>query len=150
MMAPTREAVAVLNGLAQTMRMGSGEIDPHGPCVRVGEHRIHVGDVVATRHHERSGTGAEGTGPRAMTSAHSGSLPVGVTPSGYRGLVGSAQRRVAVLANPRGPGPWAAIGPTGRPGILAITRRRYHLAASPSGASGAGTVVAVRKGAPWP
>jgi len=53
MMAPTREGVATLNTLAQAMRIGGGEIDPNGPSVQVGEHRLHIGDTVATRRNER-------------------------------------------------------------------------------------------------
>jgi hypothetical protein len=54
MMAPTREAVAVLNDLAQRVRIGGGEIDPDGPSVPIGSSRVHVGDVVATRRNERT------------------------------------------------------------------------------------------------
>ena len=53
MMAPTREGVATLNTLAQAMRIGGGEIDPNGPSVQVGEHRVYVGDTVATRRNDR-------------------------------------------------------------------------------------------------
>ncbi len=54
MMAPTREAVAVLNEIAQTIRFAAGEVDPHSPSVQVGPGRAHVGDVVATRRNERT------------------------------------------------------------------------------------------------
>jgi conjugative relaxase-like TrwC/TraI family protein len=54
MMAPTREAVAVLNEIAQTVRFAAGEVDPHSPSVQVGPGRAHVGDVIATRRNERT------------------------------------------------------------------------------------------------
>lgn len=54
MMAPTREAVAVLNEIAQATRFAAGEVDPRSPSVSVGTSRAHVGDVVATRRNERT------------------------------------------------------------------------------------------------
>ena len=54
MMAPTREAVAVLNEIAQQVRFAAGEIDPRSPSVKLGPTRAHVGDVVATRRNERT------------------------------------------------------------------------------------------------
>ncbi len=54
MMAPTREAVAVLNEIAQATRFAAGEVDPRSPSVQVGSSRAHVGDVVATRRNERT------------------------------------------------------------------------------------------------
>jgi hypothetical protein len=54
MMAPTREAVAVLNEIAQCTRIAAGEIDPASRSVRVGPGRAHAGDVVATRRNERN------------------------------------------------------------------------------------------------
>ncbi len=54
MMAPTREAVAVLNELAQQLRIAAGEIDPRSPSVRLGPTRAHVGDLVATRRNDRT------------------------------------------------------------------------------------------------
>jgi conjugative relaxase-like TrwC/TraI family protein len=54
MMAPTREAVAVLNEIAQASRITAGEIDPASRSVRVGLGRAHPGDVVATRRNERN------------------------------------------------------------------------------------------------
>ncbi|MGI8710755.1 MAG: AAA family ATPase, partial [Acidimicrobiales bacterium] len=54
MMAPTREAVAVLNDLAQAMCADAGEIDRQSPSVRLGASRAHVGDVVATRRNDRT------------------------------------------------------------------------------------------------
>jgi conjugative relaxase-like TrwC/TraI family protein len=54
MMAPTREAVAVLNDLAQRTRFTAGEVDPDRPSVPVGAGRAHVGDLVATRRNERT------------------------------------------------------------------------------------------------
>jgi conjugative relaxase-like TrwC/TraI family protein len=54
MMAPTREAVAVLNEIAQRIRIAAGEIDPTSRWVRVGPGRAHAGDVVATRRNERN------------------------------------------------------------------------------------------------
>ena len=54
MMAPTREAVAVLNDIAQTIRFAAGEVDPHSPSVQVGSSRAHAGDLVATRRNDRT------------------------------------------------------------------------------------------------
>jgi conjugative relaxase-like TrwC/TraI family protein len=54
MMAPTREAVAILNEIAQRTRIGAGEIDPASRSVQVGLGRAHAGDVVATRRNERN------------------------------------------------------------------------------------------------
>lgn len=54
MMAPTREAVAVLNEIAQITQYAAGEVDPRSPSVQVGSSRAHVGDVVATRRNERT------------------------------------------------------------------------------------------------
>jgi len=54
MMAPTREAVAVLNEIAQQLRFAAGEVDANSPSVKLGPTRAHVGDVVATRRNERS------------------------------------------------------------------------------------------------
>lgn len=54
MMAPTREAVAVLNEIAQQLRIAAGEVDPRSPSVKLGPTRAHVGDVVATRRNERT------------------------------------------------------------------------------------------------
>src|SRR5690606_12145667 len=53
-MAPTREAVAVLNEIAQVTRFAAGEVDLHSPSVQVGTSRAHVGDLVATRRNERT------------------------------------------------------------------------------------------------
>lgn len=54
MMAPTREAVAVLNDLARAMRADAGEIDRQSPSVRLGASGAYVGDVVATRRNDRT------------------------------------------------------------------------------------------------
>ncbi len=54
MMAPTREAVAVLNLLAQAMRADAGEIDRQSTSVRLGASRAYVGDIVATRRNDRT------------------------------------------------------------------------------------------------
>ena len=54
MMAPTREGVAVLNELAQYTRIAAGEIDLRSPSVKVGASRAHPGDLVATRHNDRT------------------------------------------------------------------------------------------------
>ena len=54
MMAPTREAVAVLNEIAQQRRFVAGEVAPRSPSVRLGPAQGHVGDVVATRRNERT------------------------------------------------------------------------------------------------
>ncbi len=54
MMAPAREAVAVLNEIAQTLRFAAGEVDASSPSVKVGPSRAHLGEVVATRRNERT------------------------------------------------------------------------------------------------
>lgn len=54
MMAPTREAVAVLNEIAQQLRFVAGEVDPKSPSVKLGSTRAHVGDLVATRRNNRT------------------------------------------------------------------------------------------------
>ncbi len=54
MMAPTREAVAALNEIAQATRFAAGDVDPRSPSVQVGEGRARVGDVVATRRNQRT------------------------------------------------------------------------------------------------
>lgn len=54
MMAPTREAVAVLNQIAQQLRIAAGEVDPKSPSVKLGPTRAHVGDLVATRRNDRT------------------------------------------------------------------------------------------------
>ncbi len=54
MMAPTREAVAALNEIAQQLRIAAGEIDPNSPSVKLGPTRAHIGDLVATRRNERT------------------------------------------------------------------------------------------------
>jgi conjugative relaxase-like TrwC/TraI family protein len=54
MMAPTRDAVAVLNEIAQRTRIAAGEIDPASRSVRAGTGRVHAGDLVATRRNERN------------------------------------------------------------------------------------------------
>jgi len=54
MMAPTREAVVVLNEVAQKLRFAVGEVDVNSPSVKVGPSRAHVGDAVATRRNERT------------------------------------------------------------------------------------------------
>lgn len=54
MMAPTREAVAVRNEIAQITRFAAGEVDPRSPSVQVGTSRAHVRDVVATRRNDRT------------------------------------------------------------------------------------------------
>jgi conjugative relaxase-like TrwC/TraI family protein len=54
MMAPTREAVAVLNDLAHATRISNGEIDPASPAVLLGPSRAHVGDLVVTRRNDRT------------------------------------------------------------------------------------------------
>jgi conjugative relaxase-like TrwC/TraI family protein len=54
MMAPTRDAVGVLNEIAQRTRIAAGEIDPASRSVSIGPGRAHAGDVVATRRNERN------------------------------------------------------------------------------------------------
>ncbi len=54
MMAPTQEAVAVLNEIAQQLRIAKGEVSADTPSVTLGLTRAHVGDVVATRRNERT------------------------------------------------------------------------------------------------
>ncbi len=54
MMAPTREAVAVLNEIAQKLRIAAGEVDANSRSVKVGPSRAYVGDVVATRRNDRT------------------------------------------------------------------------------------------------
>jgi conjugative relaxase-like TrwC/TraI family protein len=53
MMAPTRDAVAVLNEIAQRIRIAAGELDPTSRSVRIDPGQAHAGDVVATRRNER-------------------------------------------------------------------------------------------------
>lgn len=50
--APTNETVVALNLRAQRLRAFEREIEP-GPSVEAGPYRLHVGDVVATRHNDR-------------------------------------------------------------------------------------------------
>ncbi|MGB3055095.1 MAG: AAA family ATPase [Acidimicrobiales bacterium] len=54
MMAPTREAVAVLNEIAQKLRFAVGEVDASSPSVKLGPIRAHVGDLIATRRNDRT------------------------------------------------------------------------------------------------
>ena len=54
MMAPTREAVAVLNEIAQQVRIAAGEVDSKSPSVKLGPTRAHLGDLVATRRNDRT------------------------------------------------------------------------------------------------
>jgi hypothetical protein len=54
MMAPTREAVVVLNDLAQTTRFAAGEVDPHSPALRVGPSGPHAAHLGATRPNDRT------------------------------------------------------------------------------------------------
>jgi conjugative relaxase-like TrwC/TraI family protein len=54
MMAPTREAVAVLNEIAQQIRIAAEEVEPKSPSVKLGPTRAHVGDLVATRRNDRT------------------------------------------------------------------------------------------------
>jgi len=54
MMAPTRDAVAVLNEIAQKLRFVAGEVDANSPSVKLGPTRAHVGDLIATRRNDRT------------------------------------------------------------------------------------------------
>ncbi len=53
MMAPTNAAVVALNREAQRRRLDACQLDDAGRSVEVGPYRIHVGDLVATRHNAR-------------------------------------------------------------------------------------------------
>ena len=53
LMANRTDTVARLNHLAQQVRMTSGELDPDGPSLHVGDQRLLVGDEVVTRHNDR-------------------------------------------------------------------------------------------------
>ena len=52
MMAPTNAAVVALNLEAQRRRLAAGELDAN-QSIALGPYRVHVGDVVTTRHNER-------------------------------------------------------------------------------------------------
>ena len=53
MMAPTNELVVKLNQLAQQRRLDAGHLDARR-TLDIGSRRLHVGDVVATRHNDRT------------------------------------------------------------------------------------------------
>ncbi len=53
MMAPTNEAVEQLNTEAQRRRIDAGQLKTTARPVTAGPCRIHVGDLIATRHNER-------------------------------------------------------------------------------------------------
>jgi conjugative relaxase-like TrwC/TraI family protein len=52
MVAPTNDAVVALNQRAQQLRLDGGELDD-SRAVAGGPYRLHVGDLVATRHNDR-------------------------------------------------------------------------------------------------
>jgi conjugative relaxase-like TrwC/TraI family protein len=54
MMAPTSTGVDDLNSLAQHRRIEAGEIDRWGSLLEIGDQTLRVGDVVATRHNDRT------------------------------------------------------------------------------------------------
>jgi conjugative relaxase-like TrwC/TraI family protein len=53
MMAPTNELVVELNQLAQQRRLDAGQLDARR-SLAAGAYRLHVGDVIATRHNDRT------------------------------------------------------------------------------------------------
>jgi hypothetical protein len=53
MMPPTNAAATTLNREAQRRRIDSGQLDTAARSIEAGPHRIHVGDVVSTRHNAR-------------------------------------------------------------------------------------------------
>ncbi len=53
LMANRTDTVARLNHLAQEVRISTGELDPDGPALHVGEQRLLVGDEVVTRRNDR-------------------------------------------------------------------------------------------------
>jgi ATP-dependent exoDNAse (exonuclease V) alpha subunit len=53
LMANSLDTVTRLNHLAQTARITAGELDPAGPRLQVGQHRMLVGDEVVTRRNHR-------------------------------------------------------------------------------------------------
>jgi ATP-dependent exoDNAse (exonuclease V) alpha subunit len=53
MMASTNDTVTELNLRAQLLRLRAGELDT-GAHVTAGPYRVHVGDVVVTRHNQRA------------------------------------------------------------------------------------------------
>ncbi len=61
LIAPTNEAVSRLNTMAQQIRIDTGELEPNGRSVRVGEHRIHCGEDIVTRRNERALTTDHGS-----------------------------------------------------------------------------------------
>lgn len=52
--APTNAAVVALNNEAQWRRIDAGQLDANGKTLAVGPYRLHAGDVVATRHNDRT------------------------------------------------------------------------------------------------
>lgn len=54
LMAPTREAVTILNQRAQHRRMEAREVDRWGTTLDVGDYQLRVGDEIATRHNDRA------------------------------------------------------------------------------------------------
>ncbi|MEX0791227.1 MAG: hypothetical protein WD178_10670 [Actinomycetota bacterium] len=54
LMANNTETVTRLNRLAQQTRITTGELDPAGPSLRVGETKMLVGDEVVTRRNDRT------------------------------------------------------------------------------------------------
>jgi ATP-dependent exoDNAse (exonuclease V) alpha subunit len=52
-MANSLDTVTRLNHLAQTARITAGDLDPAGPRLQVGQHRMLVGDEVVTRRNHR-------------------------------------------------------------------------------------------------
>jgi conjugative relaxase-like TrwC/TraI family protein len=54
LMAPTREAVTILNQRAQHRRLEAGELDRYGTTLDVGDYQLREGDEIATRHNDRA------------------------------------------------------------------------------------------------
>ncbi len=52
--APTNAAVVALNNEAQWRRLDAGQLDAAGTTLAVGPYRLHPGDLVATRHNDRT------------------------------------------------------------------------------------------------
>ncbi len=54
LMANSTETVTRLNQLAQQTRLATGQLDPGGPQLRVGEYSLLVGDEIVTRRNDRT------------------------------------------------------------------------------------------------
>ena len=54
LMANNTDTVIRLNQLAQETRIRAKELDPTGPCLRIGDVKMQVGDEVVTRRNDRT------------------------------------------------------------------------------------------------